>query len=140
MLTEKEPEKLARVEEREAGTQKVFVVVLSTDSGGREKDLRSFCVDNGARHDPMRQKALRFAERVNTAAESFAQSRVDEAVKPLVEALKVYARRYEKNGECWNWRQFACDKQSGQVAHFDFEGGEQNEPWEIAEKALEKFK
>jgi hypothetical protein len=74
-------EPLAKVEERECGKQKVFVVTLSADAESREKDLRSFYVEYGERHDPMRQKAVRFAERVNSAAESWCAARVDEALE-----------------------------------------------------------
>ncbi len=58
---------LARVEERGDQENKKFVVVLSADEDGREKDLRSFGVEGGGRYDPVKQKAERFAERVNTA-------------------------------------------------------------------------
>jgi hypothetical protein len=83
-MTPTTDERLARVEERGNG---VFVVVLSADTDGREKDLRSFCVERDARHDPMRQKALRFAERVNTAAEAWLQGKVDDVLEKVAEKI-----------------------------------------------------
>lgn len=54
----------------------------------------------------------------------------------LREALSLYARRYDKDGKCCNWRQWVWDSYSGESSHFDWHGDEQDEPWEIAEKAL----
>lgn len=56
-------------------------------------------------------------------------------VKQLEQALKHYARRYEQ-GLCWNWNERIPDSYSGVVHEFDWNGEEQDEPWEIAEKAL----
>ncbi len=53
----------------------------------------------------------------------------------LREALSHYARRY-RDGKVWNWMDWVCDKYSGLAWHFDWNGDEQDEPWEIAEKAL----
>lgn len=56
-------------------------------------------------------------------------------VDRLKQALKHYARRYEQ-GSCWNWNERIPDSYSGVVHEFDWKGEEQDEPWEIAEKAL----
>lgn len=59
-------------------------------------------------------------------------------VERLRSALSHYARRYETDTkECWNWKDRVCDSYSGSVSHFDWNAHEQEEPWEIAEKALE---
>ena len=79
--------KLARVEERGDQENKTFVVVLSADEDGREKDLRSFGVEGGGRYDPVKQKAERFAERVNAAhqaALTAERKRVLEMVEKIV--------------------------------------------------------
>jgi hypothetical protein len=63
---------------------------------------------------------------------------------PLVEllecakALKTYARQFGdisgESGECWNW--FDAIHDDDLCAGFDWYGDTQDEPWEIAEKAL----
>lgn len=55
----------------------------------------------------------------------------------LMSALKHYARRYE-DGKVWNWTSYVCDKYSGLLDHFDWRGEEQDEPWEVAERALNR--
>lgn len=57
-------------------------------------------------------------------------------IKEARKALSHYARRYE-NGCVWNWHEVVCDRMSGLVAHFDWKGEEQDEPHEVAERALE---
>ena len=76
-------------------------------------------------------------------AEEFAKSllpylRKAALCERMAKALRIYARRY-KDGECWNWNIQACDSYSGAVPHFDYEGDEQEEPWEMAEKALADY-
>jgi len=81
---DKPEEGLARVEERGEQANKLFVVVLCADENGRKRDLRSFGVEGGGRYDPVREKAERFAERINAAHASI--------VKPLREKAEFYSR------------------------------------------------
>ena len=55
-----------------------------------------------------------------------------------IEALKIYARRI-KDGKCWNWHGKVFDSYSGEEAVFDYDGDEGDEPWEMAEKAIEEI-
>lgn len=60
---------------------------------------------------------------------------LEEENKKLRDGLKIYARRY-REGKCWNW--IEGGDSYGVTCEFDYEGDEQDEPWEIAEKLLAK--
>lgn len=79
------------MEERGDQENKVFVVVLSADEAGREKDIRSFGVDGGGRYDPVRQKAERFADRINSTFSA--------RVRNLVQALEECQERAKSLGD-----------------------------------------
>jgi hypothetical protein len=51
--------------------------------------------------------------------------------KELQKALTTYVRKYEK-GKCWNWLEIPDPH--GTYWAFDWEGDDQDKPWEIAEK------
>jgi hypothetical protein len=75
----KEPGKLAWVEERGEQNKKLFVVVLAPDVDGREKDIRSFGVESDGRYAPVREKAERFAERINSAHSAGVRAALEDA-------------------------------------------------------------
>lgn len=89
-----------------------------------------------ARCSDLQEKYSDYHE-VNKANGNLAEkcAELTEKVAGLAAALEKYARRYE-DGKCWNWLKWACDKFSGQQSHFDWVGEEQQEPYEVAEKAL----
>ena len=62
--------------------------------------------------------------------------RLEAALERARGALKKYSRQYGKDGKCWNWMDWVCDRYSGLVWHFDWPGEDQDAPWEYAERAL----
>jgi hypothetical protein len=73
-------------------------------------------------------------EKIHNAVWNDAADKAEAENKRLREALSIYARRYDENKWCWNW--IETDDLNGPIHEFDWKGEEQNEPWEVAEKAL----